>query len=633
MYQFKKQNLSQTEKDKNSKEVTDVKFFSVLFRALSYLKPLIGLLLATILFNTIFSVLSTLSIALINPIFGILFNNGNNGNIVKGLNIPSLSNSYQNFYQFIYGFILSESTISTLLNLSIFIIAIFFLKNLFKYFGSIFTSLLEESIVKSIKDHVFSKLLNLGIDFYSKNKQGYLLSIINNDVGAINSTLIVSFTNILRELVQVILSLLLLLSISPKLTMIAFSSSILSLVVVRLSVKYLRKYANRMQTVMADYTTTLQESLSGIRVIKSYSAENVIASKFKNETYKYVKTAFKNSRVFNLIPFINEISAIAALCVVLYIGGQDVIINKSFKGEDLMTFLFALFSIMSPIAGVLKTFSEMQRGVVAGDRVFKLIDTEESIVGGKDSIKEFNSSIVLDEVRFSYNQEREILKGISLEIHKGEKIALVGLSGSGKSTVLDLIIRFYDPLKGSILIDGKNIKNYDIQQYRNLFGVVSQETILFNDSIRNNIKFGRNDITDEKLSEAIEISNAKEFIERNKLGLETFIGDRGITLSGGERQRLAIARAIAKEPEILIFDEATSALDAKNEKEVQLGINKSLENRTAIIVAHRLSTIRDCNRIYVFEEGKIVEVGTHDSLLELGGTYSRLYNLQHKSAK
>jgi subfamily B ATP-binding cassette protein MsbA len=633
LYQFKKQNLSQTEKDKNSKEVTDVKFFSVLFRALSYLKPLIGLLLATILFNTIFSVLSTLSIALINPIFGILFNNGNNGNIVKGLNIPSLSNSYQNFYQFIYGFILSESTISTLLNLSIFIIAIFFLKNLFKYFGSIFTSLLEESIVKSIKDHVFSKLLNLGIDFYSKNKQGYLLSIINNDVGAINSTLIVSFTNILRELVQVILSLLLLLSISPKLTMIAFSSSILSLVVVRLSVKYLRKYANRMQTVMADYTTTLQESLSGIRVIKSYSAENVIASKFKNETYKYVKTAFKNSRVFNLIPFINEISAIAALCVVLYIGGQDVIINKSFKGEDLMTFLFALFSIMSPIAGVLKTFSEMQRGVVAGDRVFKLIDTEESIVGGKDSIKEFNSSIVLDEVRFSYNQEREILKGISLEIHKGEKIALVGLSGSGKSTVLDLIIRFYDPLKGSILIDGKNIKNYDIQQYRNLFGVVSQETILFNDSIRNNIKFGRNDITDEKLSEAIEISNAKEFIERNKLGLETFIGDRGITLSGGERQRLAIARAIAKEPEILIFDEATSALDAKNEKEVQLGINKSLENRTAIIVAHRLSTIRDCNRIYVFEEGKIVEVGTHDSLLELGGTYSRLYNLQHKSAK
>ncbi len=625
--------MSQTEKDKNSKEVTDVKFFSVLFRALSYLKPLIGLLLATILFNTIFSVLSTLSIALINPIFGILFNNGNNGNIVKGLNIPSLSNSYQNFYQFIYGFILSESTISTLLNLSIFIIAIFFLKNLFKYFGSIFTSLLEESIVKSIKDHVFSKLLNLGIDFYSKNKQGYLLSIINNDVGAINSTLIVSFTNILRELVQVILSLLLLLSISPKLTMIAFSSSILSLVVVRLSVKYLRKYANRMQTVMADYTTTLQESLSGIRVIKSYSAENVIASKFKNETYKYVKTAFKNSRVFNLIPFINEISAIAALCVVLYIGGQDVIINKSFKGEDLMTFLFALFSIMSPIAGVLKTFSEMQRGVVAGDRVFKLIDTEESIVGGKDSIKEFNSSIVLDEVRFSYNQEREILKGISLEIHKGEKIALVGLSGSGKSTVLDLIIRFYDPLKGSILIDGKNIKNYDIQQYRNLFGVVSQETILFNDSIRNNIKFGRNDITDEKLSEAIEISNAKEFIERNKLGLETFIGDRGITLSGGERQRLAIARAIAKEPEILIFDEATSALDAKNEKEVQLGINKSLENRTAIIVAHRLSTIRDCNRIYVFEEGKIVEVGTHDSLLELGGTYSRLYNLQHKSAK
>ncbi len=627
---LKSQNDSKIERE--NFDANDLTAFDVLKKSFKFILPFKHLVIITFFFNSLFSALSTMSIALINPVFGILFNGDSGTGGTQGMATP-LGSSYKNFYTWIYKLIYSSTPESTLINLSILIITVFFFKNLFKYIGNIYSIRLENNIIKSIKDKIFESLMYLSLDFYSKSRQGHLISVLTNDVGTLNGTSVSTFSIVLRELVQIFLSLFLLLSISTKLTLIAFSTSIISILLIRYSVQHLRRYASRIQSAMSDYTTTLQESISGIRVIKAYVAEKVIADKFKRETQSFVKSIIKNEKVSQLIPAINEISAISALCIVLYVGGTDVIVNKSFRGQDLMTFLFALFSIMSPITTTINTVSGFQKGLIAGRRIFGIIDAPVSIQSGSKDIFEFNQKIEVKNVSFGYNHEREVLKNVSFTLEKGKKIAFVGLSGSGKSTMLDLLIRFYDPTSGTISIDGNQIKTLNLPEYRRLFGIVSQETMLFNDSLENNIRYGNDSISLERIEIAVKVANAEDFINKSSNGLKTLIGDRGATLSGGERQRIAIARAIVREPEILIFDEATSALDAKNESIVQEGINSALENRTAIIVAHRLSTIRNCDEILVFEQGEIAERGTHTELLELNGIYKKLCDIQFNSKK
>jgi len=489
----------------------------------------------------------------------------------------------------------------------------------------------EEGIIKSIRDKIFEKLTSLSIDFFNRSRQGNLISIIANDVQAVNSTMISSFSIILREGSQVLFFLLFLLSISAELTLIAFSSSIFSLTIVRAAKKYLRRYASRMQQALADYTGTLSEIISGIRVVKAYNAERFANEKFRKDSERYVKSAVKHKMIVTIIPAINEIFAIFALTVVLVVGAMKIN-NQVMTPDDLMLFLFTLFSIMAPLASVINQIVQFPRGFVSAERIFDVLDTEPTVKDGTLELREFRDKIEVKNIYFAYT-DKYVLEDVSLEIPRGKKIAFVGGSGSGKSTMLDLLIRFYDPQKGQILIDGVDIRNYKIESLRSLFGVVSQENILFNDTVANNIKFGKEHTLTEEIIEASRLANAYNFIEKLEKGFDTPIGDRGTSLSGGERQRVAVARAIVGNPQILIFDEATSALDSESEKIVQQAIETSLEGRTAIIVAHRLSTVINCDKIYVFHSGRIIEQGTHSELMQMNGYYKKLYDLQFGNEK
>ena len=596
---------------------------------MEFVKPYMGLLALSFLLNTLFSAFATIAISLINPIIQVLFKPEENvgdkspiGAVASG----GLNSLYNDFYDFIFDIVKEPDITATLINLSILVITVFVLKNIFKYLSSVVGVKLEEGIIKSIRDKLFKKLTDLSLDFYSFSKQGTLISILTNDVQTLNQSTVMSLTIFIREFIKVILFLFLLLSISTQLTLIAFSTSIASLLIIRYSIKFLRRYASRMQTSMADYTTTLQETIEGIRIVNAYNAQKVVNKKFCKDSERYVTSAVKHKKVITLIPVINEIFAITALCVVLFVGGKAVL-EGSMKAEDLLTFLFALFSIMSPISELVNTFSKFQRGFVAAERVFAIFDTKPTVETGHKPISKFETAIDVKNISFAYKNDN-VLKNADLTIAKNRKIAFVGPSGSGKSTLLDLIVRFYDPKKGSIEIDGTNIRDLDITSYRALFGIVSQETILFNDTVANNIRYGNEDIPIEEIIEAAKQANAFNFISKLPLQFETIIGDRGVNLSGGERQRIAIARALVRKPEILVFDEATSALDAESEKVVQEAINRSLKEKTAILVAHRLATIIDCDEIIVFNQGEIVERGTHAELITQNGIYRNLYNIQ-----
>nr|CAG4635486.1 EOG090X07AW [Artemia franciscana] len=398
---------------------------------------------------------------------------------------------------------------------------------------------------------------------------------------------------------------------------------------VRFSVKYLKRYASRMQDAMANFTTTLQESIGGIRVLKALNAKQTTDQRFATDTERYVKSAIKHKKVMALVPAVNEIWAILGLCVVLVVGGQQVLVAKTIKADDLMTFLFMLFALMTPITALISAYSRLQQGIVAGERVMSILSEEPTIIDGKEEINSMEKELRFENVNFGYTAN-PVLKNIDLKLEKGKKIAFVGGSGSGKSTALDLITRFYDPVSGKLTLDGRDVKDIKLANYRAMFGIVSQENILFNDSIYNNIIYGMEDVDDDEVIESAKIANAYKFIMKLPDQFDTIIGDRGVTLSGGERQRIAIARALVRNPEILIFDEATSALDVESEKVVQDAIDSSLKDKTAVIVAHRLSTIVNCDTIYMFSNGEVVEQGTHQELLEMNGYYRSLYDIQFK---
>lgn len=595
-------------------------------RSFTFVRPFIGLLIATLFFNTLFSTSTAITVATIKPIFELIFSSKINLEH-STQSVGLLQSLKDNFFILLKKIIVNpQNTYTTLINLSVFIIILFIFKNIFKYLGSITNARLEESIVRHIRNQLFSKLTTLDLKFFNTTPSGTIISTLTNDVNVVNSTTISALTGLIREIIQVILFLFLLLSISPFLSLIAFSSSIVTIGILRVSTHYLRRYANRMQGAMADFTTVLQETLSGIRIIKGYNIEDKIIDKFNNQTNRYFRSSIKFQSVISLVPSLNEIFAIIALVVVFLVGGSFVLDGKM-KGEDLMLFLFALFSIMSPVATIVHNISQFQRGIVSTKRVFNILDQKVEIISKDRKVIEFKNSIEFKNVTFAYDSEL-VLKNINFSIEKGKKVALVGPSGSGKSTIVDLLVRFYDPTNGEILMDNINIKELDIKSYRNLFGIVSQEIILFNDTIRNNILIGNPNATEDDIIRVCKISNSYNFISKLPNGLDTVIGERGVMLSGGERQRIAIARALIRNPEILIFDEATSSLDSESEKVVQEAINESLINKTAIIIAHRISTIIDADEILVFDNGEIVERGKHKELLQLNGIYQKLYSLQ-----
>ncbi len=519
-----------------------------------------------------------------------------------------------------------------LLKICLFLIATFAIKNLFIYLNGQIIFRIQTKTAKKLRDDVFSSIIEMHLDYFNKNRVGNLMNYVYNDVENVNNSISSTFVNFLQNPFSVFVYMGVLLALNWKLTLFSALTSLSILFVIRMIGKNVKGLALSFQTRMGDMNSVLQEKFNGIKVIKSTAFEEIELDRFKTFTKDFRKLGIRIAQLRNLISPLNETLLIGAIAMVLWFGGIQVF-HGDMTANELLVFAFTLYSTMGPIKSLGEANTSMQMGLISVERLFELLDTKPAIINGTRAINSFSNTIRFEDVCFKYNKEQpdapNILDHVSFEIQKGEMVALIGQSGSGKSTAVDLLMRFYDVDSGRITIDGIDIREFDYKQLRKMIGVVSQEVILFNDSIEQNIAYGVHDeINSARIEQAARLANAHGFIMEKPHKYETMIGDRGIQLSGGQRQRIAIARAMVKNPEILIFDEATSALDNESEKVVQQAIDHAMENRTSLVVAHRLSTIKNADKIIVMDRGMVVEAGNHEELLERNGVYKMLHDIQ-----
>ena len=525
----------------------------------------------------------------------------------------------------------AETKQQTLLNICLFIIAAFALKNFFLYINKQMIFRIQTKATKRLRDNVFHSIIEMHLDYFNKQRVGGLMNHVYNDVQSVQSSISTTFINFIQNPFSIFVYVGVLFVLSWKLTLFAAGVSMIIFFVIRVIGRRVKKLSKIFRQRMGDMNSVLQEKFNGIKVIKSSGFEGIEVDRFKSFTNDFRRLDLKIYRLKNIINPLNETLLVGAVAMVLWFGGLQVF-EGSMTANELMVFAFSLYSAMGPIKMLGEANTKIQSGMASAERLFEVIDAEPQVKNGTSAITGFSRSIRFEEVSFKYRKDPGapvVLDNISFEIKKGEMVALVGQSGSGKSTVVDLLLRFYDVDSGRITIDGVDIREFDYKQLRRMIGVVSQEVILFNDTIEQNISYGvHEDVVHERVQAAAKLANAERFIEEKPLKYETVIGDRGVQLSGGQRQRLAIARAMVKNPGLLIFDEATSALDNESEKVVQAAIDHALENRTALVVAHRLSTVKNADRIIVLDKGHVAEAGTHEELLSKNGLYKMYYGIQ-----
>ena len=527
--------------------------------------------------------------------------------------------------------ILRETPAESLRVLCLTILFVFFIKNIFLYLKNILLYMVQLNIVKDIRDKLYIHIQGLSLGYFHKEKTGSITSTIINDVEQLQSSLSIAFQKLFVEPINILIFATLLFIISWKLALIAIIIVPLAGIAIIAIGKSIRRKSRRTQKKISHIMQILGETLSSIRIVKAFVNEKEEIKKFSKETANYLNLHLKRARLDLIAAPITESFGVVIGVILLWYGGTEVIMQKGLIPEDFIRFILILFSILGPIKQMSNVNIKIQAGAASAERIFRLLDTEPQIVEIKNPIKldKFKTSLEFKDVHFEYQEGSElVLDSISFKINKGEVVALVGPSGSGKSTIADLIPRFYDATSGEITIDGNNIKNISLSSLRNNMGIVTQEVILFNDSIRNNISYAQGDKSDDLVKEAAKAANALDFIENTPNGFETVVGERGVKLSGGQKQRIAIARALLKNPSILILDEATSALDTESEKKVQTAIESLMKDRTALVIAHRLSTVQKADKIIVIENGKVAETGSHETLFEKNGIYRRLYDLQ-----
>ena len=608
--------------------------FKTYLRLLNFAKPLSRYTIPYFFFAAFHALFNTFNYAMIIPILNAMFESDGGFGFQPLYEFPGVEFSEAGFtailsyfYTCVFG--ASFSAVRFLALLGVVTITMNFLSNAFRYAAAMTVERLRVNTIQRMRDDMYSHIINLNVGFFAGQRKGDIMSRITQDVMVvqycITNTLQVAF----RDPFLIIGFLVLMISISWQLSLFAVVFlPIVGLVIGRV-VKRLRHPAMRSQERMGELVSVLDESLSGIKIIKGYNASGFLVEKFK-----YINTQLSNllismARRQQLASPMSEFMGITAVAVILVFGGI-LVGNGLIKGAGFIAFIAAFSQITRPLRSFIDQFANINQGVAAGERIFAMLDSK-SEVEDMPNARDFEGlkhSIELRDVRFSYDGQRDVIDGVTIKVRKGETVALVGASGGGKSTLSELIPRFYDVQAGEVLFDGVNVKEYKQESLRQKMSIVAQETVLFNDSIEGNILMGRPSATHDEVVEASKVANAHTFIMESPEGYATNIGDRGSKLSGGQRQRISIARAVLKDPEILILDEATSALDTESEKLVQDALTNLLEGRTSIVIAHRLSTIYNADRIYVIDKGRVAEEGTHSELLARNGIYAHLIAMQ-----
>lgn len=599
------------------------------YRVLAYIKPYWGYAGLNVFFNLMTIAFSLFSFAMLIPFLNLLFGISDLVTVKPefALSTDALL-GIVNYH--ISQVIITSGQLQALVFICVILMTTFFLRNIGRFFAMYFMANVRIGAVKGIRNDIYSKILILPLSFFSKHKKGDIIARVTGDVQEVEYSIMNYLEMIVRDPVMIIAYLAFMISMSPQLTLFVLIVLPIAGGLIGLIGKSLRRQSKIGQNMSAGLLSIIEETISGLRIIKGFNAIDYSDEKFKSSNNTYAKVLTWIYRRRDLSSPLSEFMSSIIIIVVLWFGGQMVLSDSpTIQAADFITYIVVFSQIIPPAKTFTQGFYSIQKGIASADRIFEILDAEEVIEEKPDAItiKDFSSEIEYRNISFKYEDDY-VLKNINLKIGKGKIIALVGESGGGKSTMADLLPRFYDVSEGELLIDGHVIKDLRIDNVRGLMGIVSQESILFNDSIANNIAFGKKDVSEQDIIEAAKVANAHEFIMQTPKGYQTNIGDRGTKLSGGQRQRLSIARAVLANPPILILDEATSALDTESEKLVQNALTNIMKDRTTVVIAHRLSTIQHADEIVVLKKGEIVERGTHSELISMNGVYTRLQNLQ-----
>jgi subfamily B ATP-binding cassette protein MsbA len=583
-----------------------------------------------IFFNILYALFSSLSFLALIPMLNVLFGQ------TKPVTDKPVLDKIGNFKDYIFDYLnywitqyAGEDKMKALVLVISLVISLFLLKNIFNYMAMYFITFLRNGVLKDIRNSLYTKVVQLPVSYYTEKRKGDVIARITSDVLEIQHSFLSVLELIVREPLTIVFTIIVMFGISVELTLFVFIFiPIAGLLISRIG-KSLKKQSDNVQKEQGYFLSLIEETLGGLRVIKAFNAENRFITHFKKSTGRFYN--FSNSLLNrqNLASPTSEFLGILVIGILLWFGGRMVLITETLDPSSFIAYMGLAYNILTPAKAISKASYGVKKGNAAAERVLEVLETENNIKDAPNAIEknDFENQIVLNHVSFKY-EEDFVLKDFNLSIPKGKTVALVGQSGSGKSTIANLVTRFYDVNNGSIEIDGNNIKELSLKSLRGLMGIVTQDSILFNDTIENNIRIGKLNATAEEIEHAAKIANALEFINELPHGFQTSIGDSGGKLSGGQKQRLSIARAVLKNPPIMILDEATSALDTESEKLVQDALEKMMRNRTSIVIAHRLSTIQNADLIAVMQKGVIVEQGSHQELMDKNGVYHKLVSMQ-----
>ncbi len=608
-------------------------------RLLAYVRPYWPRMLLLSLTITLFASLSGVSLTLIPPFLRVILERDapaapSSEEVKEGLPLPAFVEDIRvdlktNFEGWMYAGDADER----LARFIWLLIALMIAKNVFGYVQTYFTEYLEQRVLFRIRRDVYAHILDLPLSFFDRERAGHLISKVTNDVAMLRGAVIGVAASVLRNALMTILALSILLTVSWRLTLLVLCIVPVNVLLIDWVGRKLKRRSRRAQEGMADMTASLEETIAGVRVVKAFDTRSHEQERFGRHSYRHMMHYLKMQMYGALSAPTSELLGTVSFAIVLWYGGQRVI-DGGLPAENLVMFVAAMLFVVSPLKNLSRLSALIQQATASAQRVFDLLDVAKEHQGEGSRAPSFANEVRFDRVSFEYVAGEPVLRDVSFTAKKGEVIAIVGSSGAGKTTLVDLIPRFYIPTAGRILVDGVDTRGYSLSGLRSLMGIVTQETILFNDSIYNNIAYGSPHATREAVESAARAANAHDFVADFPHGYDTVVGDRGAQLSGGQRQRLAIARAILRDPAILIFDEATSALDSESERLVQEAMERLFAGRTTFVIAHRLSTIRHADKILVLERGRLTEHGTHAELMTKHGTYHRLYQLQfgHASA-